>query len=93
MKLTRRTADAYVGSLVVVSPVPICCLVLCLLYGFKDILTQPLVADGTHIAFDAHVLLGLARLYVLKLMLHFTAQAIRVLVTYFRPFSTRIVCD
>ena len=42
-------------------------MVLCFLYGLKDILIQPLVANVAVIAFDVRVLLGLVRLDVLML--------------------------
>jgi len=47
--------DAHVGSLVVVNPEPLRCLVLCLLGGFKDILAQPFAANRSVVARDIGV--------------------------------------
>ena len=46
------------GPLVVVSPEPLCCRVLRLVNGFKDVLAQPFVADGAILTLDISVLLG-----------------------------------
>jgi hypothetical protein len=83
--------DTHFGSLIVVSPEPFRCLVLCLLCGFKDILTQPLVANGAVIAFDVHVLLGLARLDVFKPDIALLDPSHQRITGKFRTLSARIV--
>lgn len=59
-----HAVDAHVGSLIFVSPEPFGSLVLCLLYGFKDVLSQPFAANRAVIALDIGVLLRLAGLDV-----------------------------
>ena len=55
-------ANAHVGSRVVVSPEPLCGLILCLLDGFKNVLAEPFAPNRAIVALDIGVLLGLAAL-------------------------------
>jgi hypothetical protein len=55
-------AEAHVGALIVVSPEPLCCVILHLADGCEVVLAQPFVADGPVVAFDIGILLRLARL-------------------------------
>ena len=54
------------GPLVVVSPEPLCCWVLRLINGFKDVLAQPFVAEGAIVTLDISVLLGFVWLDVFE---------------------------
>lgn len=64
--LSRRNAAArHVGALMIVSPEPFSSRVLHLLDRSKQILSEPLVPDGSIATLDVRILLGLARLDML----------------------------
>jgi hypothetical protein len=58
----RYAADAHVRSFMVVRPSPLCCDLLRLLDGFKQIEPQPFMPDRAVVALDIGILLGLAGL-------------------------------
>ena len=51
-------ADAHVWAVAVVSPEPLCGVVLCLLDAFEDVLVQPFMPNRAVVALDVDVLLG-----------------------------------
>lgn len=54
--------SAMLGMVVIVSPQPAGCKILGILKRFKQVMGQPVVAQGTVIALDISILLRLARL-------------------------------
>lgn len=61
----RNASKRHVGALMIVSPEPVGSGVFDLLYGSKQVLSEPLVADGAIVALDVRILLGLAGLDML----------------------------
>jgi hypothetical protein len=78
-----HAADALIGSLVVISPEPSRCLVLCLLDGFKDRLAQPFAAYGAIVTLNAAIWPRPARLHVSEPLVAFLSP--------FHQLSTDIV--
>jgi hypothetical protein len=77
--------------LVVVSPEPLCGLVLRFLIRFKDVLAQPFAGDGAIVALDISVQLGFDWLDVFKPNAVFSIHAIKLQLIYSGPLSTQMV--
>jgi hypothetical protein len=85
-------ADAHVEAFIVICPVSFCCLILCYLNGFDDILFKPFMAGRSVLAFDIGILLRFSGLFILDLNPVLRTKSESLLSQWLATIGSKIIC-